>query len=331
MADRKVVRLAVIGMGAMGSRHAQISQQIPGLELAAVADIKPEVVERVSKQLGVPGFVDYQEMLSQVPLDAVTVATSDQFHVEPSQAAAAKGLHLFLEKPIATTVQDGQSIIDAARRHGVKLMVGHTLRYDPRYKAIQQAVSAGKLGEVVHAYARRNATTWSGRRLQGRAETMIFQGIHDIDALQWILGSRITRVYAEGVSKVLTDLGISDAIVATLRFANGAVALLEQSWALPYGVPTLVDAQLEVVGSQGAAYIDARAPSFALFVDGKYSQPDIILHLPEQYYLRDEYAAFVAFIAGTGEPIVSGDVALDALRVAHAVLQSMRSGKPVEL
>jgi predicted dehydrogenase len=326
-----LLRLAVIGLGAMGARHAQVCRQMPGVILAGVADIKADVVERVSSELGVPGYTDYQEMLQRLPLDAVVVATSDQFHTEPCRAAAAAGLHLFLEKPIATTVEDGAAIILAAQQSGVKLMVGHTLRYDPRYKAIQQSVAAGKLGEIVHAYARRNATTWSGRRLGGRTETMIFQGVHDIDALQWIVGSSITRVYAEGVSKVLTDLGISDAILSTLRFANGAIALLEQSWALPYGVPTLVDAQLEVVGSQGAAYIDARAPSFALFTDGKYTQPDIILHLPEQYYLRDEYAAFVAYLRGEAEPVVSGEVALDALRVAHAVLQSMRSGKPVEL
>ena len=329
--SKEMLRVAVIGLGAMGSRHAHVCRQMPGIELLGVADIKPEVTERLAGELGVPGYTDYKEMLQRLPLDAVVVATSDPFHVEPCQAAAAAGLHIFLEKPIATTVEDGQAIIQAAKQHGVKLMVGHTLRYDPRYKAIQQAVAAGKLGEIVHAYARRNATTWSGRRLGGRTETMIFQGVHDLDALQWIVGARITRVYAEGVSKVLTDLGISDAIVTTLRFASGAVALMEQSWALPYGVPTLVDAQLEVVGSQGAAYIDGRAPSFALFTDGKYTQPDVILHLPEQYYLRDEYAAFLAYASGEAEPVVSGEVALDALRVAHAVLQSMRSSKPVEL
>ena len=315
----------------MGLRHAQVCHELGSIELAGVADIKPDVAKRASEQFGVPGFADYRELLEGTAMDAVVIATPDQFHREPCEFAAARGLGIFLEKPIALTVADGQAIIDAARQHNVKLMVGHTLRYDPRYIAVQQAAVNGKFGDIIHIYARRNATVRSGRRLEGRTDAMLFQGVHDIDFLLWLTGAKVTRVWAESVSKVLTDLNIPDATIATLRFSNGAIALLEQSWALPIGVPTLLDAQLEVVGSKGAAYIDFHQPSLSLFTDSSWNQPDVILSLPGAHYLRDEHEQFLAFVSGKAEPKVSGEDALEALRVALAIVESAKTGKPVEL
>ncbi len=325
------LRLGVIGLGVMGARHAQVCRELRGLELLGVADIKPEVARRVAEQLGVPGYTDYRELLENRNLDAVVIATSDQSHREPCEAAASRSLDIFLEKPIAMTIADGEAIIAAAQRHHVKLMVGHTLRYDPRYIAVQQAAAEGKFGDIVHIYARRNATVRSGRRLEGRADAVMFQGVHDIDALHWITGARVTRVWAESVSKVLTDLNIPDATIATLRFSNGAIALLEQSWALPVGVPALLDAQLEVVGSKGAAYVDFHQPSLSLFTDGVWSQPDVILALPGAHYLKDEYEQFMAFVDGRAEPKVSGEEALQALRVALAIVESAKTSQPIDL
>ena len=330
MKDR-VLRMGVIGLGVMGARHAQVCHELRGIELMGVADIKPDVAEHVADQFGVPGYTDYRKMLEELTLDAVVIATSDQFHRAPCEMAAAKGLDIFLEKPIAMTLADGQAIIDVAHCYNVRLMVGHTLRYDPRYIAVQQAAAAGKFGDIIHLYARRNATVRSGRRLEGRVDAVMFQGVHDLDALHWITGAKITRVSAESVSKVLTDLNIPAATVATLRFSNGAIALMEQSWALPVGVPALLDAQLEVVGTKGAAYIDFHQPSLSLFTDGAWSQPDVILALPGAHYLKDEYEQFLAFVAGTAEPKVSGEDALEALRVALAIVESAKTGKPVEL
>jgi UDP-N-acetylglucosamine 3-dehydrogenase len=331
MKNNNVFRIGVIGLGVMGARHAQVCHELRGIELVGVSDIKPEALKRVSDQFGVPGFADYKELLEKVPMDAVVIATSDQFHREPCECAAERGIHIFLEKPIAMNLADGQSIIDATRKHNVKLMVGHTLRYDPRYIAVQQAAADGKFGDIIHLYARRNATVRSGRRLEGRADAIMFQGVHDIDALHWITGAKVTRVSAESVSKVLIDLNIPDATVTTMRFSNGAIALMEQSWALPIGVPALLDAQLEVVGSKGAAYIDFHQPSLSLFTEGVWSQPDVILALPGAHYLKDEYEQFLAFVAGKAEPKVSGEDALAALRVALAIVESAKTGKPVEL
>jgi predicted dehydrogenase len=326
-----MVRVGVIGLGVMGSRHAQVCSELQDVELIGVADIKGDAVQRVSEQLKVPGYTDYKVLLDQPGLEAVVVATSDQFHREPCERAASRGLHILLEKPIATTLEDGEAILKAVAESGVKLMVGHTLRFDPRYIAVQQAAASGKLGDIIHVYARRNATVWSGRRIEGRAEVVVFHGVHDIDFLHWMTGATVTTVYAESVSKALTELGVADTIMATLRFSTGAIGLLEQSWGLPYGLPSLLDAQLEVVGTEGAAYIDMRASSISMFTDGNYTQPDVILFGPVTHLLRDEYECFLAYLAGQSKPGASGKEALEALYVAEAITRSAETGKPIQL
>lgn len=325
------LRIGVIGLGAMGSRHARACSQLREVELVGVADVKSDVVNAIAEELGVQGYADYRALLERTDLDAVVVATPDQFHREPCEAIASRGLHVFLEKPIATTLEDARAIIEVTRANGVKMMVGHTLRYDPRYICVQEAASSGKFGDIIHMYARRNATIWSGRRIEGRAEVVVFQGVHDIDFFHWVTGARVTRVWAESVSKALTSLGVADTMMATLRFSDGAIALLEQSWGLPYGLPSMLDAQLEVVGTEGAAYLDLRAQAVSLFTGGTYSQPDVILNLPGAHFLKDEYERFLAFVAGEAEPVVSGEEAYEALRVADAIVRSAKNGEPVDL
>lgn len=329
MKSRKIFRVGVIGLGVFGSRHALVSSKHPSYDLVGVADLKQETVDKVSRQLDVPGYTDYRQMIEESNLDAVIVATSDQYHTEPCEFAASRGLHIFLEKPIANTLENARSIIESARNNKVKLMVGHTLRYDPRYLAIQAAVKEGKLGDLIHVYARRNATIASGRRLEGRVEAAIFQGVHDIDFCRWLTGSEITKVYAESVSRILKDLNVSDTVMATMRFANGTIGLLEQSWGLPVGMPTLVDAELEVVGTEGAAYLDLRSQSISLVTSGKLSQPDIIYGLPDQHFLADEHEWFVSCLMDEVEPKISGEEAYEALRVADAIVRSSRTSVPV--
>lgn len=325
------VNIGIIGLGVMGKNHARVCNELRNFELLGVSDVRQEAIDEVQAQYPVKAFLDYKELLEMPGLDAIIIATSDQFHREPCELAAQKNLSIFLEKPIATNLEDGQAIIDAAKKHDVKLMVGHTLRYDPRYVAVKQAADEGKFGEYVHFFARRNATTWSGKRVQGRAEVVVFQGVHDIDFLQWITGDKIIRVSAESVTRSMADLGVADTIVSTLRFSSGAIGLLEQSWGLPYGLPWMLDAALEVVGTKGAMYIDTRAPAMSSFFDNKYTQPEVILGLPGSHYLKDEYAWFYDYLIGKKDASATGEDALSALRVARAIVTSMEQHTAVDI
>ncbi|MGI6251468.1 MAG: Gfo/Idh/MocA family protein [Anaerolineaceae bacterium] len=329
MKQKKVYGIGVIGLGVFGARHAEVCAKHPGFELLGVSDLQPETLRNCSEKLNVPGFLDYREMLDLPGLDAVTIATSDQFHVEPCYHAAQKGLDIFLEKPIADTSENARKIIQHTRTYNVKLMVGHTLRYDPRYLAVKQAQTDGNLGELIHVYARRNATVASGRRLKGRVDAMIFQGVHDLDYLEWLVGSKIEKVYAESTSKILNDLNVNDTTMSTLRFENGVIGLLEQSWALPAGMPSALDVELEVVGTQGSAYLDLRSQSISFFHGGRLTQPDLIYGLPDQHFLIEEYNHFEKHLSGLEDARISGEEALRALIVAEAIMESAKLGQPV--
>lgn len=331
MEKNNVINIGVIGLGVMGKNHVRVCNELSNFNVLGVADIRKEAIEEIESQYDIKAYLDYRELLDIPNLDAVVIATSDQFHREPCEVAAAKGVSIFLEKPIATSIEDGEAILNVTKRNGVKLMVGHTLRYDPRYVAVKQAAEDGKFGDFIHFYARRNATTWSGKRVQGRAEVVVFQGVHDIDFLQWLTGEKINRVSAEAITKNMFELGVADTIMATLRFSNGAIGLLEQSWGLPYGLPWMLDAQLEIVGTEGAMYIDSKAPAVATFFDKKYVQPEVILGLPGSHYLRDEYYWFYEFLHGNKEASASGEDALSALQVATAIVDSVNQNTRIDL
>jgi predicted dehydrogenase len=331
MKSEKKYSIGVIGLGVFGARHASVCLCHPNFQLVGVVDVRQDLVEKYSQELGVPGFVDYHDLLEIPGIDVVTVATSDQFHHAPCKDAAQKGINIFLEKPIADSSAHAKEIIQDQKAHHIKLMVGHTLRYDPRYVAIKQTVMDGKLGDIIHVYARRNATVTSGRRLQGRVDAMIFQGVHDLDFLQWLTDSKVIKVYAEAASNVLKDLNVNDTTMATLRFENGVIGLLEQSWALPAGMPSALDVELEVVGTEGSAYLDLRSQSISVFSGGKLKQPDLIYELPDQHFLFDEYTHLACYLDGRTQPKISGEEALSALEVAEAIMQSAKIGKPVLL
>lgn len=326
-----VINIGVIGLGVMGKNHIRTCNDLPNFNILGVADIRKEAIDEIKSQYDLNAFLDYREVIDLPGLDAVVIATSDQFHREPCEMAARRGVSIFLEKPIATSVEDGEAILEVTKQNGVKLMVGHTLRFDPRYVSVKQAADDGKFGQFVHFFARRNATTWSGKRVQGRAEVVVFQGVHDIDFLQWVTGEKVVRVFAEAVTRNMTELGVADTIMATLRFSNGAIGLLEQSWGLPYGLPWMLDAQLEIVGTEGAMYIDTRAPAVSTFFDNRYVQPEVILGLPGSHYLKDEYHWFYEFLSGQKEASASGEDALLALQVATAIVESVKKNAIINL
>lgn len=325
------MRIAVIGVGVMGERHARAISQLSPLALAAVVDTDLATAERVGAALGAPAYQSYAVMLDRERPDAVTVATADPYHREPTVEALRRGLPVFLEKPVAHSLEDAEVIVAAARETDGKVMVGHTLRYDARYRAVARAAHDGQLGDIIHLYARRNATTWSGRRIGGRTSVTVFQGVHDFDVIRWVTGAEVTRVYAASASKALTELGVADTVMATLHLSNGAVAVVEQSWAVPYGVPAMLDARLEVVGTAGAAYVDMTPQGLSLFTDGRFSQPDTIYADPGLAMLKDAYQTFVAFVQGQGEPVASLADGVAALRIALAVDESARLRQPVDV
>jgi UDP-N-acetylglucosamine 3-dehydrogenase len=278
--------------------------------------------------------MDYQQMLAEEKnLQAVCICTPDPLHREPCVAAAQAGKHIFVEKPLADKVKDGEEIVKAARNAGVKLMVGHILRFDPRYTGAYQAVMDGRIGEPIHAFVRRNNILASGRRLQGRTSVLYFLGIHDTDFLLWCLGRLPHTVYAAATRKLLADLGVDDTIFVLMHFEGGVIACLEASWVLPNASLSSLDARVEIVGTRGAVYVDIHGQGLTVIDENRLDRPDTmygpVMHGQVSGAVKEEMAHFVDCILEGREPLITGEMGLDAVRVVAAAHRSLETGKPV--
>jgi UDP-N-acetylglucosamine 3-dehydrogenase len=181
----------------MGERHARILASLPDVVLVAVCDARRDVAERVAAPAGARVATDLEEVLGRGDLDAVTICTPDAHHRAPCEMAAREGVHVLVEKPIATTLADAEAIVTVCAAAGVVLLVGHCLRFDPRYDQARAAVAAGDVGEVQTVYTRRSNTVAAQDRLGGRCSLPLFLGVHDYDVMRWLVGSEVTRVTAE--------------------------------------------------------------------------------------------------------------------------------------
>ncbi|MGQ9630539.1 MAG: Gfo/Idh/MocA family protein [bacterium] len=330
MAD---VGVGVIGVGFFGSLHARIYSKLPGARLLALSDIDEERGGKVASELGVDFYADYREMLDRRDISAVSVCTSNAAHRAPTCAAAEAGKDILVEKPLATTLEDADAMIDTAKRCGVKLAVGHILRFDPRYIQAREVISSGGIGEPIQIWARRNILKSSGERYRGEVPPHFHLGVHDIDLMLWFLGRPVERVYSEGTNVEGSD-GL-DAVWTFLRFAGGCVGVLENCWVLPDNFPARIDPRMEVVGTSGTITIEAGNQGLAV-CDGSGMHYRDTMHWPEvsgevRGDLREELAHFIRSVAEDIPPAVSGTEGRATVEIALAISESLRLERPVNL
>ncbi len=325
------LRVGLVGAGFMGSLHARSLAALPEAALVAVSDVDASR----ARALAPAAYTDVRAMLAAERLDALIVATPDGLHREPCVAAAEAGVHLLVEKPLATTLEDCDAIAAAADRSGVKVVVGHTLRWEPRYALAQQTLAAGGLGTISYAFARRSNIRAVAERVGAGTTVARFLAIHDIDWLQWALGERVTSVVARTSSRVLTDLGTPDAYFMLLRFASGALGCVEAAWILPTQGSMQRDFQVEVVGSEGALGISVIDQGLRLDRPGGLQFPDIlyaptIREAPQGVYV-DELRHFLEVVRGRCDAACTAAEGRSAVAVVLAAEESVRTGAEVEV
>ncbi len=327
------LRTGVIGLGFFGGRHARIHAELPNTRLVAVSDIDAALGGDIARRLGADFHADYHALLARDDIDAVSICTPDRCHVEPAVAAAAAGKAVLLEKPMAHSAREAERIARAVEEAGVRLMVGHILRFDPRYVQLYAAADPATLGDPVHLRAKRNAIREVAQRLGAESSILFYMGVHDVDAMQWICRSPITRVYAQKAEKVAT--GNENALYAVVNFANGAIGMLDYSWSWPNGLPAGYWAAFEVVGTGSAAWLDVRDQGFQVVTDDGPRGADTHLW-PEVNDrivgdLRDEILHFADAVLNGRSFVQPWGEALQAVRVLDALRESAESGAPVDV
>jgi predicted dehydrogenase len=255
-------------------------------------------------------------------------------HTEPVIAALEAGKHVFLEKPIASTLEDAQKIMAAAKGAKGILFIGHIVRFNPRYRMAKEAIDAGRIGKIVALSSRRNIPAAWTPEILNKIGPIVGDAIHDTDIMLWFTGERIVSAYAQTVD--VRGLKHPDIGQTMYRFASGASATLETVWCMPEKTPFDIDERMSIIGTDGIIHIQDTFPNLGI-VDGNK------LHSPDTTYwpmfdgvrggaLRDEFNYF-ASCALSGNPIMIGtpEEATAALEATLAAEESARSGEIVRI
>lgn len=329
------LRVGVIGLGRMGQIHARHLAELPEAELVVVGSRRPEVAERVARELGTAWAAGYEAVLERRDLDAIVIATATREHVDHVVQAAEAGLAIFCEKPIALSLEDTDRALAAVERAGVPLMVGFMRRFDPPYARAKQLIEAGVIGRPVLYKGVNRDPQWPAHEDDDPAVSggfFVDMGVHDYDLARWLMGSEIVEVHAMGTAMVypqLAEVGDVDNGVVNLRFASGAVGNIDVSRNARYGY----DIRTEVLGDEGALWIGSVQQTPLLVLTREGVTHDVYPWFPERFAtaFRNEMAAFVRGVL-RGEPLSpSGEDGRRALEVALAVKESHATGRPVPL
>jgi UDP-N-acetylglucosamine 3-dehydrogenase len=327
------VRVGVVGLGSMGTVHAASYQQIPGCELAAVADIQQERRDRLAQQYGVRGYATLAEMLANEELDVVDICLPTHLHREHVEMAAAAGKHVFCEKPLARSREDGLAMIDACRKAGVTLGIGHVVRFFPEYRRAREIIQAGNLGQVGTVFTFRGGggfpTAWQDwyANYHWSGGLTLDLIIHDFDFLRWTLGD-VERVYAKGTyGRAYNRL---EHVLVSLRFKNGVIGNVEGSWLNLGGFGT----KFEFACEKGLLTHDSKtAAGFRSYLQKAAAAGAPGVAVPENPLDRSPYTLelehFIQSISQGKAPLITGEEGLAALDIALAALESMATGRPV--
>jgi predicted dehydrogenase len=314
----------------MGREHAAILAASPAAELVVACDIDPEAATRLPA--GVPLVDDLDAALDTPGLEAVVVATPPEHHRAAVDAALQRGLAVLCEKPIAGSLEDADAIVALGSRPGARLVIGHMLRFDPRYRAIAEAVHEGRLGRPIQLTMRGNVPDFEGRAMAGRVSLAIENLVHAFDLWAWLVGP-IVRVHGEASSIEALGPGIVDSVVVTVRFGSGAVGSLASAWNMPSGLGYASESFFSLLGTDGLAWVDGRDSGTGIIGPGMTSFPSTITWIdpagvPYGLY-RVELEHFLAGVRDGRPWPVSLAEARAAVAVALAVDESIATGHPV--
>jgi UDP-N-acetylglucosamine 3-dehydrogenase len=306
---KHTLRVGVVGAGIMGSMHARVLAGLPGVQLIGVVDPLPAHRTRVEGYVHCRTFATLEELLAE-GVDAVTIAAPTHFHHEIALTCIARKIHVLVEKPIATTVEEGQDIVDAARRAGVTLMIGHVERFNPAVPAIKQALE----GEDILSIAITRVGPFPPR--MSNVGVVIDLAVHDIDLIRWFTESDIVEVQPQLSSAVAER---EDIALLQFRTASGVLAHINTNWLTPFKARSVTVATRNkyIMGDLLTRQV---TECFGFKPDGSYS----MRHLPVGHDepLRAELVAFLHAVRTGETPAVTGEEGVTSLEIATRCLEA---------
>jgi predicted dehydrogenase len=303
-----IIRCAVIGVGYLGRFHAQKYKNLPEAQLVAVCDINKSSCDAVAKELDVPAYSHYQDLFGKV--DAVSIAASTNHHYEIASACIKQGIHVLIEKPITETVEDAKTLITLAKKHQVKLQVGHLERFNAARLAVEEYLQDPQFIES------ERLAPFNPRGTD--VNVILDLMIHDIDMIHNMVNSPIIHIEAQGTPVLTKAIDIAN---ARITFANHCVANVTAS-----RISYKTERKTRIFQKDSYLSIDFHAKQFALFQKGADEMfPGIpnIVRVQKEFQqgdaLLEEIKAFLKCIQEDTTPLVTGEEGCEALETAHQI------------
>jgi len=320
-----VLNAAVIGMGMMGRNHARVYAQMADTRLVAVADPEADALEPAVRTYKAQPYTDYVQMLDQERLDVVSVAVPTLLHRDVAIAVMRRGVHVFVEKPISMSVEEGREIIECAHSTGVKLAVGHIERFNPAVIELKKQLAAGNLGRIFQIHARR-VGPFPPR--VGDVGVVIDLATHELNLLEHLTGSRVVSVYAETEREIHAKH--EDLLTGILRLEDGTIGILDINWLTPTKIR-----ELSLIGEKGMFSVNYLTQDLYFYendyLNGHWEVQAImgvsegrkIRHnIKRKEPLQAELESFVEAVQHDTAPQIGGEEALRAVYLAQRLLES---------
>lgn len=330
-----MLNVAVIGVGMMGRHHVRILDELKNSNLVAISDIDERRVKELARKYHVNPYTDYKEMLKEENIDAVSIAVPTTLHARVAIDCIREGKHVLIEKPIASTVKDGEKIVDEARKHRVKLMVGHVERFNPIVQKLKKMIENNEFGDI-HFITTTRIGPFSKRTRDVGVVTDL--ATHDFDVIRFLTGREPKKIFATILKGIKTRF--EDLADVMLFFDKNLRANVEVNWISHEKIRELL-----LIGSDAMARVDYIKQEMRVIESSKaFKQEKFSDHLLEvisseerriklgkEEPLRIELDHFIKSIENDNEPIVSGEDGIKAVKIANIAIESGRLGRVLKL
>lgn len=326
------LRIGLVGCGQFGESHLATIAGIPYAEVVAVADVNSERAAEIASRYHIRNVTtDFRELCTLKEVDAVHVVTSEDQHVEPVLAAFENRKHVFVEKPMATKVEDAEKMIRAARKAGLIFMPGHVCRFESKYAAVKEQLSRQRLGRIISMTARQNRPKGMASAYK-RTHQLLVCSVHEIDIMLWYTGATVRRV--RGYQVDLQKGGGADLSWGILEFEGGALGFVQTMWLLPDKL-RLLDDGMQVITDSGVANINIHS-GLDLWLEDGPEIPDISYELRVRGSvfgaLREELSYFaLCVLRGVQPTVVTAEDGVESVRVACALVESATNNREVQI
>jgi len=329
-------RILIIGAGRIGRVHGRAVSQQAAATIAGFCDPDQTRAAALAREFSTRPFAEAEEALSRGDVDAIIVGSSSDTHLAMVQLAARYGVHVFCEKPLALTQADIAQAIAVCDNAKLALQVGFNRRFDPNVAEIASAVRDGRIGKPLQIRIVGRDPAPPPREFVRRSGGMFHDlSIHDFDLARYLVGEDVTEVMTAGgclIDPMFAEEGDVDVATTMLRFVSGAIGVIDNTRATPYGY----DQRIELLGTEGAMESENQTAHRVIFRSpAGQAAPVALPFFLERYEtaFRRQMEAFVALISSPmpAEPVVSGLDALRAHQIADAARESLRTGLPVKI